>query len=47
MIKIKVSYEHPNELQVLLKCLGQNVKSVKEPKKQDGRFRKVYIELKE
>lgn len=45
LIKIKVSYEHPEELEKLKRCLGQNVKRIKEPKKQEGKFRKVYIEL--
>ena len=45
LIKIKVSYEHQKELQQLIDCLGQNVKKIKEPKQQEGRVRKAYIEL--
>ena len=45
LVKIKVSYEYPKELEELKKCLGQNVKRIKEPKKQEGKFKKVYIEL--
>lgn len=47
MIKIKVSYEHPEELQRLIRHLGQDVKKIKAPRQQDGKFRKAYIELKE
>lgn len=45
MIKLKVSYEHPEELQRVLKLLGGNAQGVREPKEQKGKFRKVYITL--
>ncbi len=46
MIKIKVSYEHPEELNYLLARLGKDIKKIKAPREQEGKFRKVYIELK-
>ena len=47
MIKIKVSYEHPEELKHLIERLGQDVKRIKAPRQQEGKFQKVYIELKD
>lgn len=46
MIKIKVSYEHPEELQQLLARLGPAVKHWKVARQQ-GRFKRAYVELKE
>ena len=46
-VKIKVSYERPEELERLKEQLGQTVKRIKEPRKQHGRFRKAYIDLKD
>lgn len=46
-VKIKISYERPEELQRLIECLGKDVKRVKAPMIQEGRFRKAYIELRE
>lgn len=46
MIKIRVSYEHPEELERLINRLGQDVRKIKTPRDQEGKFRKVYIELK-
>ncbi len=43
MIKIKVSYEHPEELEWLEKRLGRNVIRIKAPKQQEGKFRRAYI----
>lgn len=47
MIRLKVSYEHRGELTSLVQHLGRWVKRIKEPVRQEGRFRKVYIELQE
>ena len=47
MIKIRISYERPEELQRLVERLGHDVKRIKAPKQQEGKFRKAYIELKE
>lgn len=46
-IKIKVSYESPQELQEVLKRLEPILLSCKVPKGQEGRYKKVYIILKE
>lgn len=46
-VKIKVSYERPEELKRLLEKLGADVKRTKAPRVQEGRFKKAYIELKE
>ncbi|MFR8846833.1 hypothetical protein [Clostridium fessum] len=45
MIKIKISYERPEELQEVLKRLTPNVKSLKVARKQDGRFLKAYVTM--
>lgn len=45
-VKIKVSYEHDQELQNTLTRLGPDVKSVKIPKNQEGQYKKAYINLK-
>lgn len=47
MIKIKVSYERPEELKRLLLKLRPEVKAWKTAKGQEGRFQRAYIELKE
>lgn len=47
MMKLKVSYERPEELRRLLERLGPEVKNWKASGNREGRFRKVYIELKE
>lgn len=47
MIKLKVSYEHEDELKRLLELLrGKRIK-IKAPRQQPGKFRKVYIEWRE
>lgn len=46
-VKIKVSYEHPEELQRVLRRLRPDVKRWKVAKSQEGRFQKAYIEMKE
>ena len=47
MVKIKISYERPEELQRILEKLGKDAKRIKAPKIQEGKFRKAYIEFKE
>jgi len=44
-IKIKVSYESPQELQEVLKRLKPILLSCKVPKLQEGRFKRAYIDL--
>ena len=46
MIKLKVSYEHPDELKKLLCVLGPTVDRWKVAKRQEGQFIKAYIYLK-
>ncbi|WP_448862334.1 hypothetical protein [Clostridium sp.] len=45
MIKIKISYERPEELRKVLEKLAPNVKSLKVARKQDGRFLKAYVTM--
>lgn len=45
MIKIKISYERPEELQKVLERLAPNVKNLKVSRKQDGRFLKAYVTM--
>lgn len=47
MIKLKVSYEHPEELKRLLKKLGPDVKSWKASQNREGKFLKAYVVMKE
>ena len=45
-IKIKVSYERPQELQEILKRLEPMLLSYKVSKEQEGRYKRAYICLK-
>lgn len=47
MVKIKVSYEHPEELKRILDRLRPEVKSLKVARNQEGPFKKAYIEVRE
>lgn len=46
MIKLKVSYQRPDELRRLLAKLGTDVQSWKVAKNQEGKYQKAYIILK-
>ncbi len=46
-IKIRVSYERPEELQRLKEKLGKDIKRFKAPRQQAGKYHKAYIELKQ
>ena len=46
MVKIKVSYEEPEELQKLLHKLRPDVKTWKVSRNQEGKFLKAYIVMK-
>lgn len=46
LVKIKVSYEDPEELRRILERLRPNVKSWKVSRNREGRFLKAYIILK-
>lgn len=45
MVKIRISYERPQELEAVLKLLSPVVKTYKESKNDKGRFKKVYAEM--
>ena len=45
-VKLKISYEHPEELRRVLKLLRPEVKRWKTAG-QTGRFKRAYVELKE
>lgn len=47
MVKIKISYQTPEELEKVLKLLQPLVKSMKVKKGQQGIFKKAYIEIDE
>jgi hypothetical protein len=47
VIKLKVSYEHPEELGRLLKKLGPDVKSWKASQNREGKFLKAYVVMKD
>ena len=47
MMKLKVSYEHPEELRRLLDRLEPEVKSWRHSQNREGRFLKAYIFLNE
>lgn len=46
MVKIKVSYERPEELQHILRKLQPDVRSWKVAGRQQGKFKRAYIEMK-
>lgn len=46
-VKIRVSYENPQELQAVLEQLAPMVQSHKISKRQEGQYKKAYIVLKE
>lgn len=47
MIKLKVSYEHKEELQGLISLFYKtgNLKEYRQPNKQEGKYKKAYITL--
>ena len=45
MIKIKVSYERPEELQRVIRLLGQSVQTIRKAKEQRGQYKRAYISL--
>lgn len=47
MLKLKVSYERPEELRWLLDQLRPDVKNWRVSKNQEGRFLKAYVQMKE
>jgi len=47
MIKIRVSYVEPQELQEVIELLQPKIDTCKVKKEQAGQFKKAYIELRE
>ena len=45
-VRIKVSYEHQEELEWIMQKLAPDVKHWKVARRQDGRFKKAYAEVK-
>lgn len=46
-VKIRVSYERPEELEQIRERLGDMVRSCRESRNREGKYRKAYLELKE
>ena len=46
-VKLKISYERPEELQRILNKLRKDIKSIKAPRQQSGKFRRAYVEIKD
>lgn len=46
-VKIKVSYERQEELKRLLDKLGDDVKYIRAPRIQEGKFKKAYIDIRD
>lgn len=44
-VKIRVSYEQPEELQQVLDMLGKGTEDVRKPRQQAGRYQKAYIDF--
>lgn len=44
-VKVKISYEKPQELQVVLKLLRPMIKSYKADKGKNGPYKRAYAEL--
>lgn len=47
MIKIKVSYERPEELRRVIRLLGQSAQTVRKAKERHGQYKRAYIILKD
>lgn len=44
-VKLKISYEHPEELRAVIRRLSPLVKCCKFPKGQQGQYKKAYVIL--
>ncbi len=44
-VKVKISYERPQELHTVLKLLKPITKSCKADKGENGRYKKAYLEV--
>ena len=45
-VKIRISYEKPQELDTVLKLLRPIVKAYKAEKGKDGQYRRAYVDIK-
>lgn len=45
-VKIRISYEKPQELDTVLKLLRPIVKAYKAEKSKDGQYRRAYVDIK-
>lgn len=45
MVKVRISYQKPQELDAVLKLLKPIIKSYKTEKGSEGRYKKSYVEL--
>lgn len=46
MVKVRISYQKPQELDAVLKLMKPIIKSYKTEKGSEGRYKKAYVELK-
>lgn len=44
-VKVRISYEKPQELHAVLKMLNPVIVSYKVEKRQNGAYRRVYVEI--
>ena len=47
MIKLKISYEHPEERHYILDKFGEDAEGIKEPRQDGKKYKRIYIVLKE
>lgn len=45
MIKLKISYEHPEELRAFLARIAPMVQRYKQPKERKGRYYRAYADI--
>lgn len=45
-VRIRVSYERPEELQKVLKLLSPEIKRWRKAGQQDGKYKKAYVDIK-
>ena len=45
MVKVRISYQKPQELDAVLKLLKPIIKTYKTEKGSEGRYKKSYVEL--
>lgn len=45
MVKLRISYENQQELKKVLEKLGLDAKNIKIARKQEGKYKRAYVEL--